>query len=91
MVAGAAAVLMTATQGRAGERGPAVRVRNGLVRGRRIEGIRAFTGIPYAQAPVGPLRFRPPRPVRPWVGELDATVPAEFHRRMPTPLCLKLG
>jgi len=75
-MAGAAAVLMRASEGRAGERGTVVRVRNGLVRGCQNDGIRAFTGIPYAQAPVGPLRFRPPRPVRPWVGELDATGPA---------------
>ncbi|CAK9797870.1 Venom carboxylesterase-6 [Anthophora quadrimaculata] len=32
-----------------------------------------FKGIPYAQAPVGPLRFRPPVPAQPWNGTLDAT------------------
>src|SRR5258706_11824101 len=67
---------MTSTEARAGEHDPVVRIRSGLVRGRRKDGIRAFTGIPYAQAPVGALRFRPPRPVLPWAGELDATAPA---------------
>lgn len=32
----------------------------------------AFLGIPFAQAPVGSLRFAAPRPVEPWEGVLDA-------------------
>ncbi|NWZ88882.1 CHLE Cholinesterase, partial [Nesospiza acunhae] len=32
----------------------------------------AFLGIPYAEPPLGPLRFAPPRPARPWGGVLDA-------------------
>jgi len=31
-----------------------------------------FISIPYAQPPVGPLRFKPPLPVRPWTKTLDA-------------------
>ena len=41
---------------------PIVRTRHGAVRGAREEGIFAFRGIPYAEPPVGPLRFRPPVP-----------------------------
>ncbi|XP_009458843.1 PREDICTED: cholinesterase-like, partial [Nipponia nippon] len=35
--------------------------------------VTAFLGIPYAEPPLGHLRFRPPRPARPWHGVLDAS------------------
>lgn len=35
--------------------------------------VSAFLGIPYARPPVGPLRFKKPRPVVPWKGLRDAT------------------
>ncbi|XP_059468441.1 bile salt-activated lipase-like [Neocloeon triangulifer] len=31
-----------------------------------------FRGIPFAKPPVGNLRFKPPQPVEPWTGILDA-------------------
>ncbi|MFQ5418909.1 MAG: carboxylesterase family protein, partial [Anaerolineae bacterium] len=31
-----------------------------------------FKGVPYAQPPVGDLRWRPPRPAVPWSGTLKA-------------------
>lgn len=34
--------------------------------------IRRFLGIPYAEAPVGDLRWKPPVPVRAWSGARDA-------------------
>ena len=47
-----------------------VAVDGGRISGRREgqAGVRAFLGIPYAAAPVGALRWRPPQPVAPWHG-----------------------
>jgi carboxylesterase type B len=45
--------------------------------------VRVYRGIPYAAPPVGELRWRPPKPPRPWQGVLQAT---EFGAP-----CLQLG
>ncbi|WP_274911541.1 carboxylesterase/lipase family protein [Streptomyces sp. WZ-12] len=45
----------------------------GQVRGVARDGIAGFLGIPYAAAPEGPLRFRPPAPAPGWDGVRDAT------------------
>jgi para-nitrobenzyl esterase len=42
--------------------------RQGRVEGREKEGVLLFAGIPYAAAPVGPLRFAPPGPHPGWSG-----------------------
>ncbi|KAK0160556.1 hypothetical protein PV328_007954 [Microctonus aethiopoides] len=34
-----------------------------------------FEGVPYAQVPIGALRFQPPEPVTPWQGTISATRP----------------
>ena len=54
-----------------------VMVRGGRLRGLRLMAPRgpvsAFLGIPFAEPPVGPRRFLPPEPKRPWPGVLNAT------------------
>ncbi len=77
VLGGAMAVFFAAADSRAADSPPVVRIRDGLVRGRLTDSVRAFTGIPYAQPPVGPLRFCPPRPPLPWSGQLDATRPTQ--------------
>jgi para-nitrobenzyl esterase len=45
----------------------------GKVRGTEVgDGILGWRGIPYAAAPTGSLRLRPPRPAAPWSGVRDA-------------------
>jgi para-nitrobenzyl esterase len=51
---------------------PAVRTAAGAVRGRREDGLAVFRGIPFAEPPVGGLRFAAPRPARPWDGIREA-------------------
>lgn len=54
-------------------RAAVVKVEGGALAGTEANGIRTWRNIPYAAAPVGPLRWAPPAPVVPWSGERDAT------------------
>ncbi len=47
----------------------------GQVVGRERRGGAVFRGIPYAEAPVGALRFRPPRPAVRWDGARECSLP----------------
>ena len=51
---------------------PEVRTSAGTLRGRWEAGVAVFRGIPFAEPPVGALRFAAPRPVRGWGGVRDA-------------------
>lgn len=54
---------------------PSVRAKidSGVLVGEARETANVFKDIPYAAAPVGPLRWRPPQPAKPWTGERSAT------------------
>jgi Carboxylesterase type B len=45
----------------------------GSLQGEESAGVRIFRGIPFAEPPVGSLRFRPTVPVKPWSTPRDAT------------------
>ena len=51
---------------------PIVVTGHGAVRGTLEDGVAAYRGIPYAAAPVGPNRFRPPVAPEPWEGVREA-------------------
>ncbi|KAF2902649.1 hypothetical protein ILUMI_03534 [Ignelater luminosus] len=61
-----------------GQDHPEVRLEQGVLRGKyrqtwNEKTFNSFTSIPYAQPPVGKLRFKPPVPSGSWDGVLDAT------------------
>ena len=64
---------------------PEARTQQGVVRGIRHGSGEAYLGIPYAEPPVGELRFAAPAPPRPWEGVRDASAYG------PTPLRRDFG
>jgi len=68
-----------------------VETRTGLVRGRLDRGVTAFRGVPYGRAPVGALRFQPPRPAEPWTGMRDCVEPAAAAPQNPSRFAPILG
>lgn len=52
--------------------GPQVTYRDGIVEGIDSSGVKIFRGIPFAQPPVGELRWKAPQPVKPWTGVKNA-------------------
>jgi para-nitrobenzyl esterase len=58
--------------------GEPVRTDAGLIEGVRQGDLIVYKGVPFAAPPVGDLRWRPPQPVKPWMGvrKADAFGPA---------------
>ncbi|XP_038061916.1 acetylcholinesterase-like [Patiria miniata] len=84
--------LVLATALAASDDPPVVTTSQGRIIGTRLEfsptdpelgrSVDAYLGIPYAEAPVGPLRFKPPV-AKSWSGELQAT---KLGNRCPQPI-----
>ena len=53
--------------------GPTVQIESGALRGLYAGSTAVFKGIPYAQPPVGKLRWQEPQPVEAWKGIRDAS------------------
>ncbi len=53
--------------------GPVVNAPAGPVQGLSNNGVYGYLGIPYAQPPVGALRWQPPQPLPPWTQTRTAT------------------
>ncbi len=64
---------------------PVVATDRGAVRGAVAEGVASWKGIPFAAAPVGPLRWRAPQPAAAWTGVRDATAYAHDCMQVPFP------
>ena len=43
-----------------------VKIDTGKLKGASKDGVTSFKGIPFAQPPVGDLRWRPPQAAKPW-------------------------
>ncbi|WP_343517933.1 carboxylesterase family protein [Sphingomonas sp.] len=52
---------------------PTVTAPAGTMEGALQDGVRVFRGIPYAQPPVGPMRWKPPAALPAWQGVRKAT------------------
>ncbi len=63
------AAVETPSQGK----GPIVRSSAGALEGRLEGRLKVFRGVPYALAPVGPARWKPPAPIPAWTGVRKAT------------------
>lgn len=63
----------------------------GRVEGLYRDGTHVFMGIPFARAPVGELRFRPPQPPEPWAGVRLTQRSGPIPLQPPSPLEATLG
>ena len=67
------AVLGSCTQQKkATEVGLQVKTQYGVLEGFEQDGVKKFLGVPFAQAPVGELRWKAPQPVQAWEGVREA-------------------
>ena len=73
-----------------GER-PRVETRSGVVEGRAESDLAVYRGVPYARAPIGPLRWRPPEREAPWPGVRDAGRFAAMAPQRPGVMMRMLG
>src|SRR5918912_809863 len=70
----AAALLLAVASAAGASAADRVKTASGVVegKGRQASGVRVFQGIPFAEPPVGGLRWKPPQAVKPWQGVRQA-------------------
>lgn len=67
-----ALVALFLSLGAMAQSGPQVSYRDGIIEGIDSSGVKIFRGIPFAQPPVGNLRWKAPQPVKAWTGVREA-------------------
>ena len=78
-----AAGMLAAGSALAADAGPRAVTDAGALVGVVDKGANAFKGVPFAQPPVGDLRWKPPQAVKPWKGDRQAT---QFALPCPQPV-----
>ncbi|MFZ1158448.1 MAG: carboxylesterase family protein, partial [Candidatus Sulfotelmatobacter sp.] len=68
LLAMVAAVIITSALSARAQSALQVKTASGAVEGKEMGPVHAFLGIPYAAAPVGELRWKPPMPAAKWDG-----------------------
>src|SRR5262249_22248342 len=81
----ASVVAIAPTDTSAAPTSPVVVTDQGPVRGVATGQMQAFLGIPYAAAPIGDLRWRPPQEHPGWQGVLDASAFGPHCPQVATP------
>ena len=68
----ASAILLPSCDSTSNSLGLQVQTAAGTIEGIELDGgVKAFLGVPFAEAPVGALRWAAPQPKQPWEGVLD--------------------
>lgn len=65
--------------------GEVTQINSGKIEGVEQGGVVAYKGIPFAQPPVGELRWRAPQPVKAWTGIFDASQYGHDCAQLPFP------
>ncbi len=73
-MAAGSALLPRVLSARQGPSSADVKTALGGLRGEEAGGVRVFRGVPYAEPPIGPLRFRPAERKKQWIDVRDATI-----------------
>ncbi len=79
------------TMSRAADGSPIADTRSGALKGRSEGGLAVFRGVPYAAAPVGALRFKPPEPIKRWSEPRDAGQHGPIPPQLPSRLGAVMG
>lgn len=62
-----------------------VKIDSGTIRGSEADGVLSWKGVPFAQPPLGDLRWRAPQPVKPWQGVRDTVEYSNDCMQIPFP------